>query len=308
MANDNLSPGAIFKDIIVLSFQILIFYLEALIRIFLPKSPKSLEGEVVVVTGGGRGIGKEISKQVSRLKVKSIAIWDLDGKTAEQTAKEIFEETGVVTIPIQCDVSDRIDVSRAAKVTRESLGPVTILFNNAGIMPCKPFLKHSVSDLETVFKVNVFSQFFTLFEFLPDFLAAKRGHIVSLSSTAGVTGTPNLTAYCSTKHAIKGLMDSLFLEIKENHSDADIKMTTIHPFVVNTGLAQKPISRFNWLIPFTEPEEAARVIIDGMRRDEYSVFVPRHLLGLFAVSSIFPLKVKLSVYKFLGCGVGEHDN
>ena len=63
-----------------------------------------------------------------------------------------------------------------------------------------------------MFRVNVYSQFWTLFEFLPEFLEANYGHVVAMSSTAGVTGTPNLTAYCATKYAIKGLMDALYLE------------------------------------------------------------------------------------------------
>ena len=56
-------------------------------------------------------------------------------------------------------------------------------------------MEHSQQDIEQVFQVNVYSQFWTLQEFLPDFLEQKKGHIVSMSSTAGLTGTPNLTAY-----------------------------------------------------------------------------------------------------------------
>jgi NADP-dependent 3-hydroxy acid dehydrogenase YdfG len=56
-------------------------------------------------------------------------------------------------------------------------------------------MQHSQQDIEQVFQVNVYSQFWTLQEFLPDFLEQKKGHIVSMSSTAGLTGTPNLTAY-----------------------------------------------------------------------------------------------------------------
>ena len=74
-------------------------------------------------------------------------------------------------------------------------GEVSMLFNNAGIMPCKAFLKHSPEDLERLWGVNVNSHFWTLNEFLPDFIRQKRGHVVCLSSTAGRVGTPFLTAY-----------------------------------------------------------------------------------------------------------------
>ena len=81
---------------------------------------------------------------------------------------------------------------------REAVGgglEVSMLFNNAGIMPCKAFMKHSPEDLERLWGVNVKSHFWTLNEFLPDFIRQRRGRIVCLSSTAGKVGTPFLTAY-----------------------------------------------------------------------------------------------------------------
>lgn len=303
----NCGVASVLKDAIILLFQILIGYIECFFRFIVPKQLKSLAGEVVLVTGGGHGIGKEFAKQISRLGVKAVVIWDINEKNAETTAKEIFEETGVKAKAVQCDVSDRAEVAKAAKITRDFVGPVTVLYNNAGIMPCKPFFKHSASDIVRVFEVNVYSQFWTLFEFLPEFLERNHGHIISMSSTAGVTGTPNLTAYCSTKHAIKGLMEALFLELRQEYKDHKVNTTTIYPFTVNTGLAQKPTTRFDHLIPITEPEEAARIIIESMRRDEKHVFIPRRLAGLFAPVSLFPISVKLALFDFLGCGVGAHD-
>ena len=67
--------------------------------------------------------------------------------------------------------------------TRESVGPVTFLVNNAGIMPAKPFLNFKAEDVESIFKVNVFSQFWTLFEFLPSMILSDHGHVVCMSST-----------------------------------------------------------------------------------------------------------------------------
>ena len=76
---------------------------------------------------------------------------------------------------------------------------------------------------------------------------------------------------------------------------------------MNTGLAQKPTTRFEHLIPITEPEDAARIILEAMRRDEKQVFVPRHLSGLFAPINLLPISVKLALFDYLGCGVGAHD-
>lgn len=119
---------------------------------------------------------------------------------------------------------------------RSVAGAVTMLVSNAGVMPAKPFLDFSSDDVESIFRVNVFSQFWCLQEFLPDFLKSEGGgHVVSMSSVAGITGTPYLVPYCSSKFAVKGLMDALFLELRQDHAGRNVKMTTIHPFTVNTG-------------------------------------------------------------------------
>lgn len=255
-------------------------YVSAL-RIIWPSPGKSLHGEIAVVTGAGHGIGRELALQLG------------------------------IACSFKCNVADREEVKKVAEKTRTTMGKVTMLFNNAGIMPCKPFLKHNELEIEHVFAVNVYSQFWTLFEFLPDFLEQKRGHIISMSSTAGLTGTPHLTAYCSTKYAVRGLMDALLLELREQHLslviNQQINLTVVHPFVVNTGLAQKPSSRFSGLIPFTEASEAASVIISGVKNNDFEVFVPQRLFYLFSSSHILPLKVKLALFDFLGCGVDTHD-
>ena len=75
-------------------------------------------------------------------------------------------------------------------------------------------MQHSQQDIEQVFQVNVYSQFWTLQEFLPDFLEQKKGHIVSMSSTAGLTGTPNLTAYWYVLFIKYFFMQTLFSILK----------------------------------------------------------------------------------------------
>ncbi len=75
------------------------------------------------------------------------------------------------------------------------VAPLTDLCFFYSLHHSKPFLRHSEADIEKVFAVNVYSQLWTLQEFLPHFMEEKKGHVVSMSSTAGLVGTPNLTAY-----------------------------------------------------------------------------------------------------------------
>ena len=83
--------------------------------------------------------------------------------------------------------------------------------------------------------MNVFSQYWTVMEFLPRMISLGRGHITSICSMAGVTGTPNLVPYCSSKFAVKGFMDALYLEMRATRPDCKVGFTTILPFVVDTG-------------------------------------------------------------------------
>jgi len=288
-----------------LAIQIVIYILEAIVESFYPSKEKDLSGEVAVVTGGGHGIGLELVRQLSELGVK-VAVWDINGETAHAAVKEI-EDKGGLGLPLTVDVSDRESVARAVDKTRAELGEVGLLFNNAGIMPCKPLLNFSGSEIERVFAINVFSQYWTLFQFLPRMLSLNRGHIVCISSVAGITGTPNLIPYCSSKFALKGLMDGLFLELRSQYPDSAVKTTTIHPFTVNTGLAQKPNSRFQSLIPFTSAESAAEQVISATRREYEYAFIPPQLHMAFALTKILPRKAQLALMDFLDCTCDAHE-
>jgi all-trans-retinol dehydrogenase (NAD+) len=292
-------------DIVLLSFQIIYYVLEAIWEAFVPRKEKELWGEVAVVTGGGHGIGLELVRQLSDLGVK-VAVWDINRQSADLAVKEI-EGKGGLGLPLTVDVSDRESIRRAVDATRSELGEVTLLFNNAGIMPCKPFLNHSGADIQKIFEVNVYSQYWTLMEFLPRMLSLNRGHIISMSSMAGITGTPNLVPYCSSKFAIKGLMDALFLELRASYPDTTVKTTTIHPFVVDTGLAQKPRSRFQNIIPITDPASAAAQIISAFRMDYEYAFIPAILCPLTALSKLLPRKAQLAVLDFTDCNCDPHD-
>jgi short-subunit dehydrogenase len=79
--------------------------------------------------------------------------------------------------------------------------------------------------------------------FLPSMIQNNHGHIVAISSMAGVMGIPNLVPYCGSKYAVKGVMESLSEELREDARQIDVKFTTIFPFIVDTGLCKKPRSR-----------------------------------------------------------------
>ncbi|CAL4079381.1 unnamed protein product [Meganyctiphanes norvegica] len=292
-------------DICRLIFQTTILYITAIWHIFKPPPPKSVSGEIVLITGTGHGIGRELALQYSRLGAKVVCL-DINEVNNNKTIGEIKREGGAAW-GYKCDVSNREDVRAVSQKVRDEVGDVTVLVNNAGIMPCKPFLKHTPDEIERIFKINVFAHYWTLREWLPSFIASGHGHVVAVSSICGFMGTANLVPYCSSKFAIRGLMEGLVEEMRYGGRNTNIKFTTIHPFTIDTGLAQKPRIRFPVLNPITTPAHCAEAIIDGMRRDYETVCVPTRDYYLHIFTGILPNSVRKVFLDFMDTGVDEHD-
>ena len=109
-----------------------------------------------------------------------------------------------------------------SKVLKE-VGEVSILINNAGIMPQHEILKHSEAEVKKMYEINVFAHYWLLQAFLPKMLEKNEGHIVALSSIAGVVGLNNLVPYCGSKFAVRGSMEALSEELRA-HSNGTSKV------------------------------------------------------------------------------------
>lgn len=119
---------------------------------------------------------------------------------------------------------------------RKDVGDIDIVINNAGIMPCKPFLEQSPEELERCFQINVLAHFWILQEVLPKMIELNDGHIVTVCSAAGLIPTRNLAPYSGTKHAVHGFIEALKEEIRHDSRKPNIQFTTVYPFACSTGL------------------------------------------------------------------------
>lgn len=95
--------------------------------------------------------------------------------------------------------------------------------------------EESPKMLEKMINVNVMSLIWTTRVFLQDFIEQKRGHIISISSVAGLVGPPDLHLYCTSKFAVRGFMEALYIDLYRNGHDKYVKTTTVFPFFINTG-------------------------------------------------------------------------
>lgn len=167
-------------------------------------------------------------------------------------------------------------------------------------MPTNVFLKQTENEIRKVFEINVIAHFWIFQAFLPRMIEKNRGHIVALSSMAGLMGFQNLVPYCGTKFAVRGIQEALAEELRSStNGKSEIKFTTVFPYMVDTGLCKKPKIKFEDWMPMITPSDAASQIISAQRRNIEEVSVPKHLFYLNTFFRQFPNKASYIIKDFL---------
>ncbi|XP_029166761.1 short-chain dehydrogenase/reductase family 16C member 6-like [Nylanderia fulva] len=294
----------VLADVLLLILKILYYICESVYRFFIPAEEKSVVGEIVLITGTGHGIGRELALRYASLGA-TVVCWDLNEVSNQETLNQIKKAGGATAAyAYQCDVSKREEVLSVAERVKKEVGDVTILVNNAGIMPCHAFLDHTSDEISRIFNINVLAHFWMLQAFLPSMIEKNYGHVVALSSLAGIGGLPNLVPYCASKFAVRGLMESISEELRiSSKGKSLIKFTTIYPYMVDTGLCKNPKIRFPNAMPLVSPGKAASEIILAQRRGYRERSVPAIWLTLSVMLRNFPDHALYSMIDFFDSGV-----
>uniref|UniRef100_A0A8D9EGY2 Short-chain dehydrogenase/reductase 3 n=1 Tax=Cacopsylla melanoneura TaxID=428564 RepID=A0A8D9EGY2_9HEMI len=296
------SMAILLLDILIVLFKSIVAIFEAIYLNFFPPPEESVVGEIVLITGTGHGIGRELALQYCAHGATVVGV-DINEKGNTET-EQLGKERGYKSFhTFTCDISQRQNVTELGKKVKAKVGDVTIIVNNAGIMPCHPLKNTSEEEIRKIFDVNVFSHFWVLETFLPSMMEKNHGHIVGISSMAGVVGLPNLVPYCASKFAVRGYMEALAEELREDARNSKIKFTSIFPFMVDTGLCKNPKIKFPSLMGLLQPKDVASHIIRSQRRGEAQVAIPNGLLHVNNFCRLMPLKVARILKDFLDSGV-----
>ncbi|XP_063720104.1 retinol dehydrogenase 10-like [Symsagittifera roscoffensis] len=281
-------------EVIFLLFQVLLEYATSFCRLFYRGKPKSVEGQVVLVTGAGSGLGRLISLKLAKRGAIVIG-WDIDENGLKETQKRVaslFEDNRNCTEINQfsyakVDITDRRQVYTEA----EKIGKaVDILINNAGIVTKNNFLceKDDIGIVKT-FEVNIISHFWTVKAFLPKMMEQNRGHIVTIASVAGFSGSPRITDYAASKFAAAGFHETLVLELRCQGFKDTIIGTLVCPYVVDTGMFEGTNkNKLDFLVPILKQDYVVSKIEEGILYNYSNVIIPKLCSAFGAAKFLLP--------------------
>jgi NAD(P)-dependent dehydrogenase (short-subunit alcohol dehydrogenase family) len=240
------------------------------------KGRRSLNGRVVAITGGARGIGKATAEALVRRGAR-VAIGDLDLTLAEGTATGL----GGGSVAMALDVSDRGSFEAFLDEAERQLGPVDVVINNAGIMPTTPFVEESEDSFRRQIEINLIGVIHGTQLAMARMMPRDTGHIVNIASQAGKTGIPGIATYSATKHAVVGLSESVRGELRGRK----VEISCVMPTVVNTeltaGVGQK------WVKP-VEAADVAEAIAEALEVPRFDVYVPKSNGALLRGAALMP--------------------
>lgn len=170
-----------------------------------------MTSRVALVTGGGRGIGRAIVLRLAKDGLR-VAVGARTAAQVEETAAAA-RASGAAALPLAIDVTDPASVADAVERTVSELGPVDVVVNNAGVAESAPLARTEPELWERHFRVNATGPYLVTRAVLPGMLERGWGRVINVASLAGLYGSPYVTAYTASKHALVGFTRALATEV-----------------------------------------------------------------------------------------------
>jgi NAD(P)-dependent dehydrogenase (short-subunit alcohol dehydrogenase family) len=235
----------------------------------------ALRGRTVLITGGSRGLGLILAREVARRGAR-VAICGRDRATLDR-AREELARRGAEVMAVPCDVTVRRDVDAMVQHVAERLGPIDVLINNAGAISVGPVETMSLEDFEEAMATNFWGPLYTIRAVLPQMRGRGEGRIVNIASIGGKISVPHLVPYSASKFALVGLSEGLRTELGKD----GIHVITVCPGLMRTGSPRHAIfkgrhrAEYAWFsisdaLPLLsmDADRAGRQIVETLTRGE----------------------------------------
>jgi NAD(P)-dependent dehydrogenase (short-subunit alcohol dehydrogenase family) len=249
---------------------------------------ENLYGQVVLITGGSRGLGLALAREFARAGCRLV----LAARDAQELARaqQDLRPGGTEVLTVPCDVTDQEQVRSLVDQATQRFGRVDIVVNNAGIIQVGPMSTTTVEDFARALDVMFWGTLYPTLAVLPQMRARRRGHIVNITSIGGMVSVPHLLPYTCAKFAAVGLSEGLRAELGQE----GIHVTTVVPGLMRTGsyvqarFQGQQEREFTWFaLGATLPllsmsaERAARHIVRATQRGaaETILSLPANILG-----------------------------
>lgn len=261
----------------------------------------NLKGGVAVVTGAASGIGRALANRLATEKM-SLALADVDEAGLEKTAREIAERMGDKRVAV---TTHRVDVADAKRMEEFALEVVqqhervTLLINNAGVALYGFFEEITIADFEWLMGINFWGVVHGVRNFLPVLRRQPRAHIVNVSSIYGIISPSGQSAYSASKFAVRGFTEVLRHELE----GSSVGVSCVHPGGIRTPIAKNArigagvhssirelnLARFD-RHAITSPEEAAYIILRGVKRNEPRILVGPDAIRIDRLQRLLPIR------------------
>ncbi len=227
----------------------------------------SFAGRVALITGAGRGIGRQLTQDLIAAGA-AVAAVDLDDEPLTALAGELAGKPLATAV---ADVTDRPALLAAVERLGAQLGPIDLLIANAGIGRENAALGFDAEVFAAQVRVNLLGVANSVEAVLPGMIQRRRGHLAAISSLASYRGLPRMAGYCASKAGVNALMDSLRVEL----APLGIAATTICPGWIRTRMTENVQ---NAMPNMLDVPDATRRILDAIRRRRaYCCFPPSNL-------------------------------
>lgn len=240
-----------------------------------------LTNRVAVVTGGGRGLGLVIARELAEHGAR-LALLGRDHDELNRARSEL-SAGGTDVLAIKCDVRIAADIESAAERIVGRFGTIDVLINNAGVIQVGPFEHMTDQDFESSMDVHFWGPLNMIRAVLPIMRHHRQGRIVNIVSIGGKLGVPHLAPYCASKFALAGLGETLGAELRKD----GIRVTNVFPGTMRTGSHLNALFKgrneeeFTWFaigdsLPLISmsARRAARKIVSAMRHGDAQLIMP----------------------------------